>query len=518
VAAMTVFINEIPQAYYVLAGIMDSGEHAMNEPAYLALESIGSQYCRDVGFRDGWAIIGRKGAAVGSVPEMLAPRYQGSAVVEDSVVRRMSQGAIISMEIGPANGWKNLTWQAESQPGLNSFSIDVLGYNKVTANWDTLLLGLQTPNLHNFASVDSKIYPVLKLKGKLSAQDLFETPRLKWWQVQYHPVSDLAIGKRTVQIYPDSLISGAKLKISAEVHNVGYISQDTVKVNLSYTDENKQQQVIETVELYNIGAGAFQTFEREWDTRGVSGRNRISIEIDPDDVINELNEHNNQYSHPIVVLPDTVEPSFEVTFDGRQILPGDYVAKTPVVLIRVFDNSPAMIENDTTRVNLLLDGERVAFRGNEKILGFLPVSATEDSLLQGVVRFTPQLSDGEHSLDLIIKDASGNVSSRRIEFVVVGDLALDKVYNYPNPFSANTYFTFHLTQPAERVTIHIYTTAGRKIQAIEHYHLEAGYHQIYWDGFDADGDPLANGAYLYKITARAGDRQAAVIEKLAIVR
>ena len=518
VSKMTAFINDTPHGYYVLVGIMDSGEHSMNELAYQALESIGSQFCRNVGFRDSWAIIGRKGAAIGSVAEKHVPRYQGSAVVEDSLVARSSQGVFISPEIGPANGWKDLIWNAEGESGLTSVSIDVLGYNKTTAAWDTLLSGLQAPSIQNLATIDPNHYPFLKLKGNLSSRDISVTPRLKWWQVEYDPVSDLAIGAGVVDIYPDSLISGSAVKISAEVHNVGYIAQDTVKVKLSISDPNQQRFILDTFELYHIEAGAFQPFVRQWDTRGVSGNRRLFINIDPNGVINELSEQNNHYSHRIVVLPDTVAPNIEVTFDGRHIQPGDYVARTPVVLIRVFDNSPVTIQDDTTRINLLLNGERVAFRGNEPVINFLPVSAGEDSMLLGTVRFTPRLSDGEYSLDIIIKDASDNLSSRRIEFVVLSELALEKVYNYPNPFSANTCFTFHLTQPAERLTIQIYTTAGRKIQAIEHYHLEAGYHQIYWDGLDADGDPLANGAYLYKITARAGERQAAAIEKLAIVR
>lgn len=56
----------------------------MTEAAYLALESLGSAKTRDVGSRDSWAIIGVKGAAIGSVPELLVTRFNGFAEVEQA--------------------------------------------------------------------------------------------------------------------------------------------------------------------------------------------------------------------------------------------------------------------------------------------------------------------------------------------------------------------------------------------------------------------------------------------------
>jgi flagellar hook assembly protein FlgD len=81
-------------------------------------------------------------------------------------------------------------------------------------------------------------------------------------------------------------------------------------------------------------------------------------------------------------------------------------------------------------------------------------------------------------------------------------LKVQNLVNYPNPFKDDTQFTFELTQSAE-AEIKIYTVAGRLIRTLRPGILPAGYNQVYWDGKDADGDGLANGVYLYKITAKA---------------
>ena len=56
----------------------------MTEAAYLALESLGSAKTRAVGSRDSWAMIGVKGAPIGSVPELHVTRFNGFAEVEQA--------------------------------------------------------------------------------------------------------------------------------------------------------------------------------------------------------------------------------------------------------------------------------------------------------------------------------------------------------------------------------------------------------------------------------------------------
>ena len=51
--------------------------------------------------------------------------------------------------------------------------------------------------------------------------------------------------------------------------------------------------------------------------------------------------------------------------------------------------------------------------------------------------------------------------------------------------------------------VRIYTVAGRLIRLLTAAGAE-GQLQLPWDGFDAEGQELANGVYLYKVVVRSG--------------
>ncbi len=49
---------------------------------------------------------------------------------------------------------------------------------------------------------------------------------------------------------------------------------------------------------------------------------------------------------------------------------------------------------------------------------------------------------------------------------------------------------------------------------MENY-FSAGYHSIDWDGRDAFGHRIANGSYIYEITAETGERKVSEIKTAA---
>ena len=74
-AQLASFLAALPTGRIVVASIWGEGSARVTEDAKVALESIGSALICNVGYRDGWAIIGRKGAAPGSVPESSVPSF-----------------------------------------------------------------------------------------------------------------------------------------------------------------------------------------------------------------------------------------------------------------------------------------------------------------------------------------------------------------------------------------------------------------------------------------------------------
>lgn len=133
------------------------------------------------------------------------------------------------------------------------------------------------------------------------------------------------------------------------------------------------------------------------------------------------------------------------------------------------------------------------------------------------------MDEGEYELLVKAWDVFNNSSEEKIYFSVVdgNDLSVKNVYNYPNPFSDKTQFTFqhNLTKPVD-VKIKIYSIAGRLIKEIEKLSVTDRFVVIDWDGRDQDGDILANGTYLYKLIVKStdGDFQKSVLGKLAVIK
>ena len=133
------------------------------------------------------------------------------------------------------------------------------------------------------------------------------------------------------------------------------------------------------------------------------------------------------------------------------------------------------------------------------------------------------LTDGDYSLKVLWKNSEGNiVDSSGVEkfFLVSNEAKLLNVYNYPNPTSGETHFTFRLTQIPEEIRIKIFTIAGRLVKELKYTSADLKYdfNKLYWNGRDEDGDLLGNGVYLYKVIMKAGDKTEDVTQKLAIVK
>ena len=87
-------------------------------------------------------------------------------------------------------------------------------------------------------------------------------------------------------------------------------------------------------------------------------------------------------------------------------------------------------------------------------------------------------------------------------FETTSNYETGKVTFYPNPMKEVTTFSFALTSSAGKVSLEIFTLSGRRIKSIEKNSVPADYNEFCsWDGRDADGDRVATGVYIYKLTA-----------------
>lgn len=80
---LAAFLEGVEPGHYAVFAASDEASDKLNERAKLAIEAFGSSKIRDLGFRQSWAMIGRKGAAAGSAIEQLNPMGKGSAEVSN---------------------------------------------------------------------------------------------------------------------------------------------------------------------------------------------------------------------------------------------------------------------------------------------------------------------------------------------------------------------------------------------------------------------------------------------------
>lgn len=508
--AMAELINSVDPGKYILIGIRDEGTVSMTENAYAALESIGSQYCRQVKARDSWAIIGIKGATAAQVKETLVSSGHGSAVAMDTLYYFQKKGQLISPPIGPTGHWKSLKWAADV-PEFCGMNVGVLGYNNATGKTDTLLQNLTDAGGVDLSSISAGTYPYLAVISTLSTKNGRYSPVLREWQVTFDPVSDLAIGPKVFTISQDSVLVGGHVLIDLKLYNIGQSVNDTVTVRFQESDAEAGRRTFAEHKAGPIPVNGFAAIQQSWFSAGKSGMIQIFVSVNPDKAIPELSYSNNTYSSHVFVRKDSTGPQIKVTFDGREMLNDDLAASQPKILLEIRDNSPQPI-SDTTSVNIFLDSKRISFAG--AVLKFKPASGPD---IKGLVEYTPILTNGDHVLDMYVSDASKNMSTYHLEFRVIKGLKILNVMNYPNPFSKDTAFTFELSQSA-RVELKIFTIAGRLVRVLECGWLSAGFNSAPWDGHDADGDELANGVYLYKISAEQDGEQTEEMGKSIVMK
>jgi len=135
------------------------------------------------------------------------------------------------------------------------------------------------------------------------------------------------------------------------------------------------------------------------------------------------------------------------------------------------------------------------------------------------------LGNGVHDIKLRAWDVFNNSSEEYVEFIVsrTSELVVDRVYNYPNPFTTRTSFYFVHNQPNTDldILIRIFTITGKLIKTIETTAFPGSSlgGPVEWDGLDNYGDRIGKGVYLYSMKIRSPNGNTVnKIEKLLILK
>ncbi|MBK6784118.1 MAG: T9SS type A sorting domain-containing protein [Saprospiraceae bacterium] len=132
--------------------------------------------------------------------------------------------------------------------------------------------------------------------------------------------------------------------------------------------------------------------------------------------------------------------------------------------------------------------------------------AEKNNFKAGTVMFPlKELSPGKHTIRVKAWDIANNSAEKSTEFLVVNGERefLERVLNYPNPFTTQTKFQFEhdLNNTNLDIFVYIYSISGKLVKTVEHSDYYSGnrVNDVRWNGKDDFEDKLARGVYLYKI-------------------
>lgn len=201
---------------------------------------------------------------------------------------------------------------------------------------------------------------------------------------------------------------------------------------------------------------------------------------------------------------DTTGPQVNIYFDSRNFRTGDLVNQNPKLIVDFFDENGL---NLTGTIGHKLEAVLNDDENNKIDLTQFYTSTT--GYQSGSVEYDfTDLASGKYKIEVHAWDTYNNLNTESVEFNVTAntELALDKVYNYPNPMKDFTNFIFqHNSDSPINAQIKIYTAGGRLIKELNKSNITDKFVTIEWDGKDTDGDNIANGTYLYKINIQSND-------------
>lgn len=199
---------------------------------------------------------------------------------------------------------------------------------------------------------------------------------------------------------------------------------------------------------------------------------------------------------------DTTGPEIAIGFLDLDFRNGDVV--TPV-------NQLEIVIRDPIGINIAgkLGHDITLIFNNDKnqshiITDYFTYDPDSDSS-GSVIYPLPNLPEGENSVVVTAWDNNNNSATASANFTLLpsSDFALERVVNFPNPFSGATDITFQLTHSAT-ISCTIYTVRGLKIRTLDSDQVYLpGFNMLHWDGTDDFGDTVAKGIYIYKIKAKS---------------
>lgn len=497
-----------------------------------------------------WALKTRKGHP-GETVERVSPPSESEEVNEILLELRPdfshAFGQTISPRIGPANSWSSLSWAGSTPDPEDRLEIEVL-----SADSSVLIGNLTDPSgQQSLSSIDAETHRYLHLRASLGDSTNRTAGQLYQWSVAHEGVPELAVDPSGLKALPDTLEQGQTRSVALPVVNLGSVASASVPVHVTLTDASNTTTTLTADTLEALAAnGGRDTTSFTFSATDNPGGNVITADVAPDGPPERITSNNTAIRN-VFVRKDETPPDVQVLANGRELpatredlnnlqapeLP--FVSTQPTLEIRISDNNPHLPLRDTSHADVFLKGglptrdpvltspfRRIPYSSDALEL-VPPDSGTSEPLR---LLFSPDLNsrDSTYTLKVEARDARGNeVEPYQGSFRVQEEQVIRDVYPYPNPMRTHTTFAFRVeggrNEMLRDFTLRIYTLSGRLVRELNERNLEkplsVGWNMLRWNGRDEDGDRVASGVYLYRVSVEGSETTfRGNVEKVTVIR
>lgn len=222
-------------------------------------------------------------------------------------------------------------------------------------------------------------------------------------------------------------------------------------------------------------------------------------------------------------IHDSEGPVIELYMNDESFIDGGIVNENPLLIAKISDESGINTIGNGIGHDITMTLDENA--SEKKILNKFYESGMDDYKSGTVSYPNSGLEIGQHTMTIKAWDVMNNSNESSIDFIVANssEMVIDKIFNYPNPFTTHTSFYFGHNQPYENldVIISIFTVSGKLVKTLEANMTCDGYlsQPIEWDGLDEYGDKIGKGVYIYKVKVKnPTGTTVEKFEKLVILR
>jgi len=208
-----------------------------------------------------------------------------------------------------------------------------------------------------------------------------------------------------------------------------------------------------------------------------------------------------------LLINDNQGPSIKIFLNDSNFVPGGWAAARSTLILNLADSGGIQTSGNALGHDMVLvidnDYKNTVVLNNYFV-------ADVDSYQKGKLNFAlPFLAEGKHIIMVKVWDLLGNSTAKIIDFEVPASniINVKNLYNYPNPFSSHTQFSFELNKldsPVE-ISLSIYNSMGnllftKPLSGI----YKANRVVANWDGTGIGSAQIQAGVYYYRLSIYDG--------------